>query len=272
MNDYKYYCEICDDDITGIEVEEYRKYLYKTDIVKIKQKVVYCNNCNQEIDCLDIERLDSKLRKAYRLNHKLLTPQEIKEIRNKYELSQKDFASILGISNKSLSSYENGSVQDKAIDNLIRGASNPDFLLSLLGDEFDKSIRLPYYCSVTDIMLLAIYYSNAYDERVINLISCLFCVYLHTKGYKVDHVKFYSINNDVINYDIHNILSLKIKAEDITVLHIYNYIKTNDIEVLKQIIFRVNNYNEIIKDIKSYLLLDNSIDYERIKYQIRHLV
>lgn len=81
------------------------------------------------------ENPDKNLEKDYDLYRKkfaMLSPNEVKEIRNKYELSIRDFSSILGISYSNLSSIENGSIQAPYIDNLLRLSSDPYAFLKLV--------------------------------------------------------------------------------------------------------------------------------------------
>lgn len=55
----------------------------------------------------------------YRQRHGLLQPEEIRRIREKYGLSQVAFAKVLGLGNKTVARYENGSIADMAQNNLI---------------------------------------------------------------------------------------------------------------------------------------------------------
>lgn len=61
----------------------------------------------------------------YRERHNLLSAKKVKEIREKYELTIRDFSVLLGISYSNLSSIENGSIQANYIDSLIRLADDP---------------------------------------------------------------------------------------------------------------------------------------------------
>lgn len=61
-----------------------------------------------------------------------LSPQDIKDIRNSYGLSQKDFARVLGIGEASIVRYENGVTPTRANANLIRAARMPEFMLDCL--------------------------------------------------------------------------------------------------------------------------------------------
>ena len=68
----------------------------------------------------------------YRKKHALLTSMEIKEIRQKYGLSVRDFARVLGISYTNLSSIENGSIQAGYIDSLLRLVNDPYAFLEMV--------------------------------------------------------------------------------------------------------------------------------------------
>ncbi len=61
-----------------------------------------------------------------------ITAAEIKEIRQRYGLSQKSFALLLGIGPASIVRYEQGSKPSKANANLIRAARYPEFMLECL--------------------------------------------------------------------------------------------------------------------------------------------
>ena len=57
---------------------------------------------------------------AYKKDHGLLTTQEIIDIRKKRGWSQEKMAKFLDIGLKDIARYENGAIQTKAIDNMIR--------------------------------------------------------------------------------------------------------------------------------------------------------
>lgn len=67
------------------------------------------------------EELDAALERWQYTREGLLTPVEIKEIRESRGLTQKQISMILGVGEKSYTRWENGlSMQTKAMDNLIR--------------------------------------------------------------------------------------------------------------------------------------------------------
>ena len=71
----------------------------------------------------------------YRRRHGLLSPEQIRAIREKYDLSQDGLAALLGTSPATLARYEGGSLQDKAYDHLIRACENPAFVADLVARE-----------------------------------------------------------------------------------------------------------------------------------------
>ncbi len=86
-----------------------------------------------------------------------ITPEEIKEIRGRYGLSQKSFALLLGIGPASIVRYEQGATPSKANANLIRAARNPDFMAECLeadGDQIPETQRLRAQSVVYDYVSL----------------------------------------------------------------------------------------------------------------------
>jgi HTH-type transcriptional regulator/antitoxin PezA len=61
-----------------------------------------------------------------------MTVEQIKDTRNKYGLSQRSFAALLGIGAASIVRYEQGAKPSKAIANLIRAAQDPRFMQGCL--------------------------------------------------------------------------------------------------------------------------------------------
>ena len=62
----------------------------------------------------------------------VLTAAEIKETRQRYGMSQRAFARVLGIGEASIVRYESGIEPTRANSNLIRAAANPAFMLDCL--------------------------------------------------------------------------------------------------------------------------------------------
>ncbi|MCP9861403.1 type II TA system antitoxin MqsA family protein [Cyanobium sp. Cruz-8H5] len=76
-----------------------------------------------------------KLYAEYRRRHGLLSPEQIRALREGYGLSQEAFAKLLGTSPATLARYESGSIQDKAYDQLLRACRSPAVMAELLERE-----------------------------------------------------------------------------------------------------------------------------------------
>ena len=95
---------------------------------------------------------DKNLVKAFRIyreKHNLLQPEEIKNIREKYGLTQMAFAQILGLGDKTIARYEAGSIQDAAPNTLISLSRYPNVFKEMV--ETNK-VRIPeaIYQSVSE--------------------------------------------------------------------------------------------------------------------------
>lgn len=65
----------------------------------------------------------------------------IKQIRESYGLSQKDFALLLGLGEVTITRYESKTIQDKAQDEMIRNAKNPEEFLRIAINNKEKYIN-----------------------------------------------------------------------------------------------------------------------------------
>lgn len=112
--------------------------IIKGELIEYEEQYYECSNYDEENEFIDGELLDKNIINAqnvYRIKHNLLTSYEIKEIRRKYNLSQKDFALILGLGEVTITRYESKTVQDKTYDLLIRQVDENPLLLKKLFDE-----------------------------------------------------------------------------------------------------------------------------------------
>lgn len=134
------YCPSCGE-LRSIEVKnEKETYPVKGEFVEIDALVSYCTHCGEQI--LDIDLDDQNLKTAfrqYRKKHKLLQPEEIKAIRDKFRVSQATFSRILGFGEKTITRYESGTIQDEAQNNLMVLVSEDiDNFASLVHRNSDK--------------------------------------------------------------------------------------------------------------------------------------
>ena len=140
----KQYCPVCGNEQEVKPVKKEETYSVKGEQITIQATVCTCAQCGEEL--MSFEYDDDNLRKAYaeyRTRYGMLQPHEIKTIREKYGISQVNFARIIGVGDKTIARYENGSLQDEAINNLIMLAGDPKNFAQLL----DKNEHL--YSSTT---------------------------------------------------------------------------------------------------------------------------
>jgi len=111
----------------------------KGDKIDITSNVRICNKCGQEI--FDEELDSANLERAYAIYRKrcgLMTPDEIREIREKYRLSQRAFGKILGWGEITIHRYETGAIQDEAHNNILELLKNPENMKAMLLKNKDK--------------------------------------------------------------------------------------------------------------------------------------
>ena len=114
------YCEECGREVETKIVTKTESYTVCGENIEVDAQVLVCVDCDEEFYC---EELDSatlvRAYNEYRKKHKLLSPEEIKSIRDLYGLSQRSFAKLLSWGDKTVRRYENGSIQDKAHNSLL---------------------------------------------------------------------------------------------------------------------------------------------------------
>ena len=107
-------------EVKGIEItfDEY----YRVDL-----------NTGEEIFDRELEiKNDANLYDIYKKQKGLLTIDEIKRIRKKYEMNQKEYAMALGVGEVTINRFENGSIQTEATDAIMRLSEDPDNMYNLL--------------------------------------------------------------------------------------------------------------------------------------------
>jgi putative zinc finger/helix-turn-helix YgiT family protein len=107
------------------------------DEINVEGRLNYCPSCGSLFLDEAYDRVQAVAYGTYREKHRLMTPAQIRKIREGYGFSQELFSRILGIGVASLRRYEGGALQTPAIDALLHSAETPDSLMSL----FEKNQR-----------------------------------------------------------------------------------------------------------------------------------
>lgn len=117
----KKYCEKCqiDREYTIKNIKE--TIMIKDVSVEVIIKKAFCDDCGEQVFVRKIQlENDRIIFDAYKATVGLLTSSDIINVREKYNLTQLQMAKLLNIGEKNITRYENGSIQDRSIDLLIR--------------------------------------------------------------------------------------------------------------------------------------------------------
>ncbi len=135
-------CPICGEE-HEIELRESNATMtIKEEEITYKEKYYFCgnsieNNCFTKDNMIFENLLTAK--DAYRKEKNLLTSKEIKEIRNKFKLTQAEFSILLGLGEITITRYETKQIQDVSIDQIIKFVNSyPIILLEYLEERKDK--------------------------------------------------------------------------------------------------------------------------------------
>lgn len=126
-------CPNCGKESALILVKETEEINVRGELIPIEAEYYRCQECGEEFE---ISRPDyTPLKDAYeeyRRRKSMVQPEEIRHFRNKFELTQKEFSGILGIGIATLNRYENGALQNKAHDRVLRLSMDPSNFLVLV--------------------------------------------------------------------------------------------------------------------------------------------
>lgn len=127
------YCPNCGEDRPLREERRREPYHVRGESIEVDADVLVCTACGEDV--AEPTRDDRTLRAAYdeyRRRYSMLSPERIRELRERYGLSQRGLARLLGWGEITIHRYENGALQDAAHDQVLQQLDDPRFVLSLL--------------------------------------------------------------------------------------------------------------------------------------------
>ena len=126
-------CPCCDTDEKVKKVQKREIVPVRGEDIEVEAAFYICEACGCDFEPMDMEHdpLDAAYR-VYRDLHGLLQPEEIRGIRNRYGLTQKEMSSLLGWGSVTLSRYENGALQDEAHNTTLELIRDEKAFLNLL--------------------------------------------------------------------------------------------------------------------------------------------
>lgn len=127
-------CTCCmeEHDVKRVRIPEHT--IFKDVRVDYMAECFYCELAEEFYENEEMMNENSiKIRDAYRKQVGLLTSDEIKGIRSKYGISQKDLCILLGWGGKTITRYETYQVQNKAHDTILKKlGQDPEWFITLL--------------------------------------------------------------------------------------------------------------------------------------------
>lgn len=140
-------CPNCEKETEINVVHEREVVEVRGEAIEVDAEYMRCNECGESFentrgyDALEVAYAE------YRNRRHMLQPNEIKEWRKGYGLTQKELSQILGWGGATLSRYENGALQVEAHEKVLRLAMEPHNLRRLLEESptalpTDKKERL----------------------------------------------------------------------------------------------------------------------------------
>ncbi len=105
----------------------------KGELIKVKVEYYKCLECGEEFE--DPGSKDDPLSKAYReyrRKYGMMQPEEIRDMRKLYGLTQKELSKLIGWGGATLSRYENGALQDDAHDRVLQLIKDPESMYRLI--------------------------------------------------------------------------------------------------------------------------------------------
>ncbi len=129
------YCVVCGDEHVRHDKKR-MEFDVRGKTMRFEVPVKVCAACGA-IEQPDVDPAELAFAQ-YRRQNGLLTPEEIKGIRERYKLSQKSLAALLGMSEATINRYEGGGLQDEAHDQAIRSCASAEGMRDLLTRRGDR--------------------------------------------------------------------------------------------------------------------------------------
>lgn len=141
------YCPECEKEHEVKLIKRNNKCIIKGEVVTYEEEVYFCE-INEEI--FETAEMTNKnllsARNAYRKQKNLLTSFEIKKIREKYDITQEELASLLNLGEKTIARYETKAIQEEPYNTLlVMFNNNYNFALECLYKNKDNFSKKRYF-------------------------------------------------------------------------------------------------------------------------------
>jgi len=133
------FCSECEEKVKADIVRKEETFTVKGEKVSVPSSVLVCPKCKNELfdEELDSANLASAYNE-YRKQHSLLLPSKIREIRERYGLSQRSLGRLLEWGEITVNRYESGEIQDAVHNEVLELIDNPENMKVI----FEKNMPL----------------------------------------------------------------------------------------------------------------------------------
>jgi putative zinc finger/helix-turn-helix YgiT family protein len=130
MNDF---CPNCEKEKQLLLVRKPEAFTIRGEVISVEVEYYQCLDCGEEFEVSksDFDPYEIAYQE-YRTRKGLLQSKEIRELRVKYGLTQKEFSGLLGLGIATLNRYENGALQTEAHDRVLKLVMDPGNFLNLI--------------------------------------------------------------------------------------------------------------------------------------------
>jgi len=120
------YCGTCKSEVDARIEKRLETILVRGEEIEVNSRVAVCPQCREDLIDEELEATNlGAAYDAYRVRHHLLSPRDISETRQKYGLSQRALAKLLGWGEITIHRYESGAIQDSAHETVLRLIREP---------------------------------------------------------------------------------------------------------------------------------------------------
>jgi putative zinc finger/helix-turn-helix YgiT family protein len=132
-------CDRCGTGVATHIIEKEQEFPVKGEPIRVLSSVRVCDACGEEIfdRGLDSANLLAAY-DVYRQRHDLMTPSDIRSLRNRYGLSQRSLGTLLGWGEVTIHRYERGSLPDEAHNQVLQFLMHPDNMARVLKSKGDR--------------------------------------------------------------------------------------------------------------------------------------
>lgn len=127
MDNIETFCPYCDESVTAPIVMEEESVNVRGENVTYLARIARCPQCGEAIGDSRVEEGNlERAYDAYRVRFAIPSPADIKELRNAYGLSLREFSRFLGFGEQTVARYERGALPDDVhVNTIVQAQSAP---------------------------------------------------------------------------------------------------------------------------------------------------